>query len=62
MFAVTFFAVLMVTLQVLALPLQSPLQPVKVLPMPAIAANVTTVPAQIPRCILCHSRGAADHW
>ena len=44
--AVTFFAALMVTTQVLV-PVQSPLQPVNVLPAAAIALSVTDAPLAI---------------
>ena len=43
--AVTLRALLMLTLQLLAVPLQAPLQPVKLLPEAACAIKVTDVPA-----------------
>lgn len=44
-FAVTLRAALSVTVQLLLVPLQAPLQPVKLLPPDAWASKVTVVPA-----------------
>jgi hypothetical protein len=44
--AVTFLAAAIGTTQVIAVPLQAPLQPVKPLPAVAVAVRVTDVPAR----------------
>ena len=42
--AVTVLAALMLTLQVLAVPVQAPLQPAKVEPLAVVAVRVTAAP------------------